>query len=148
VFLRLGGYRAAIVHQGEEIDYTVRMLQAGFVVRLGASDPIHHFESPSRSMRRVEFYFRRNEILLSMTYFHAPYSLVAAAGYAVRGIYYGARVGHGRTALAGIRAGIAVSWQLRRERRPIGRDTARLFRRLRRAGPLRLEEIEGSLAPL
>jgi hypothetical protein len=27
------------------------------------------FESPSRSMHRMEFYFRRNEILLATTYF-------------------------------------------------------------------------------
>jgi glycosyltransferase involved in cell wall biosynthesis len=146
-FLRLGGYRAVIVHQGEEIDYALRLLDAGLVVRLGDADPIHHFESPSRSSYRMEFYFRRNEVLLAMTYFRTPYNLVAAVGYVVRGIYYGARVGHGRTALAGIRAGFAVSWQLRHERRPIGRDTQRLLRRLRRAGPLRLEEIESALAP-
>jgi GT2 family glycosyltransferase len=72
VFLRLGGYRGSIVHQGEEIDFALRMLDGGFVVRLGNADPIHHFESPSRSMRRMEFYFRRNEILLATTYFRPP----------------------------------------------------------------------------
>jgi glycosyltransferase involved in cell wall biosynthesis len=148
VFLRLGGYRGSIVHQGEEIDFALRMLDGGFVVRLGNADPIHHFESPSRSMRRMEFYFRRNEILLATTYFRPPYNLVAALGYALRGVYYGARVGHARDALKGIRAGLRVSWQLRHERRPISRDTARMLRRLRRAGPLRLEQIEHALPPL
>jgi GT2 family glycosyltransferase len=148
VFLRLGGYRAAIVHQGEEIDYALRLLDAGYVTRLGNADPIHHFESPSRSTYRMEFYFRRNEILLAMTYFRPPYNVTAALGYALRGVYYGARVGHARTALKGIRAGVSAAWKLRHERRPISKDTARLLRRLRRAGPERLEEIEGALAPL
>jgi glycosyltransferase involved in cell wall biosynthesis len=148
IFLRLGGYRGSIVHQGEEIDFALRMLDAGFVVRLGNADPIHHFESPSRSARRMEFYVRRNEILLSTTYFRWPYNFVAAFGYALRGVYYGARVGHAGSAFEGIRAGVRVSWQLRHERRPIRRDTARLLGRLRRAGPLRVEQIEGALAPL
>ena len=148
VFLHLGRYRGSIIHQGEEFDFALRMLDAGFVVALGNADPIHHFESPSRSVRRMEFYVRRNEILLSTTYFRWPYNYIAAVGYALRGVYYGARFGHARDALKGIRAGVRVSWQARHERRPISRDTARLLRRLRRAGPLRLEQIEGVLAPL
>ena len=51
LFLRLGGYRGCMVHQGEEIDYCIRMLDAGSVVRLGRADPIHHFESPRRDFR-------------------------------------------------------------------------------------------------
>jgi hypothetical protein len=94
------------------------------------------------------FYVRRNEILLSTTYFRWPYNYVAAVGYALRGVFYAARVGHLRTALKGIGAGVRISWQLRHERRPISKDTARLLGRLRRARPRRLDQIEGALAPL
>jgi glycosyltransferase involved in cell wall biosynthesis len=148
VFLDLGGYRELIVHQGEEIDFALRMLDAGLVVRLGNADPIHHFESPSRSVRRMELYGRRNEILLCTTHFRWPYNYVAAVGYALRGFFYAAREGHARDALEGIGAGVRVSWQLRHERRPINKDTARLLGRLRRAGPLRIEQLEGVLPPL
>src|SRR5262249_45469222 len=48
VFLNIGGYREQLVHQGEEADYCIRMLAAGFLVRLGYGDHIHHFESPRR----------------------------------------------------------------------------------------------------
>jgi glycosyltransferase involved in cell wall biosynthesis len=63
VFLRLGGYREHLVHQGEEGDYCIRMLDAGYFVRLGSSDPIEHYESPKRDFRRMDYYGARNAIL-------------------------------------------------------------------------------------
>ena len=56
VFLACGGYREFLVHQGEEGDFCIRMLAGGHHVRLGNSDPIHHFESPRRDFRRMDYY--------------------------------------------------------------------------------------------
>ncbi len=58
IFLKLGGYRDHLVHQGEESDFCIRMLDAGYLVRLGRSDPINHWESPKRDLRRMDFYGR------------------------------------------------------------------------------------------
>jgi glycosyltransferase involved in cell wall biosynthesis len=79
-FLRLGGYREYLFHQGEERDFCLRMLAAGFIVRQGRADPIHHFESPLRDFRRRDLYGRRNDILYAwhnvpMPYF--PFHLLA-----------------------------------------------------------------------
>jgi glycosyltransferase involved in cell wall biosynthesis len=63
VFLKLGGYREHLVHQGEEGDYCLRMLDVGYFVRLGNADPILHFESPKRDFRRMDYYGARNAIL-------------------------------------------------------------------------------------
>ncbi len=148
VFTALGGYRAAIVHQGEEPDLTLRMLDAGYVVRLGRAAPIHHLESPSRNLHRMDVYGRRNEILLSTTHFPFPSGSARAVTYALRGLVHGARIGRVANQVEGIRDGVRVSWELRHERRPIRRETARLHRRLRRAGALNLHEIESALPPL
>ena len=63
VFLQLGGYREFFVHQGEEGDFCLRMLAGGWYTVLGRSGLIHHFESPKRDSRRMDFYGCRNAVL-------------------------------------------------------------------------------------
>ena len=74
VFLALGGYRRSLIHQGEEQDFCIRMLDAGYLVRLGNADPIHHFESPRRDFTRMDYYGARNAIYF--LYQNAPVSLL------------------------------------------------------------------------
>lgn len=68
VFLKLGGYRQSLVHQGEESDYCIRMLEHGYIVRLGRSDEIHHFASPKRDLARQHYYGTRNFLLFFYHY--------------------------------------------------------------------------------
>ena len=63
VFLRLGGYREAIVHQGEEGDFCIRMMNAGYFIRLGNANVIEHYESPRRNFRRMDYYGARNAVI-------------------------------------------------------------------------------------
>jgi glycosyltransferase involved in cell wall biosynthesis len=63
LFLKMGGYRNNLIHQGEEGDFCIRMLELGFYVKLGTSDPIIHYESIKRSYERMDFYGCRNSIL-------------------------------------------------------------------------------------
>ena len=63
LFLGLSGYRDILIHQSEEEDYSVRLLNAGFITRAGNADPVHHFESPKRSLARMDFYGARNKVL-------------------------------------------------------------------------------------
>jgi GT2 family glycosyltransferase len=74
-FLALGGYREHLFHQGEESDFCIRLLAAGYVVRLGFSDPIHHFESPRRDFRRMDLYGPRNALLF--VYQNVPWPAAA-----------------------------------------------------------------------
>jgi glycosyltransferase involved in cell wall biosynthesis len=74
LFLKLGGYRESLIHQGEEGDLCIRMLDYGFFVRLGCSDPIIHHESPKRSYHRMDYYGCRNSILFLWQ--NAPWRLL------------------------------------------------------------------------
>jgi len=48
IFLNLNGYREMLYMEGEESDFSIRMLDRGYVVRLGGAAPILHFSSPKR----------------------------------------------------------------------------------------------------
>lgn len=63
LFIKLRSYRENLIHQGEEGDFCIRMLDQGFNVRLGSSDPVIHHESPKRSFNRMDYYGCRNSIL-------------------------------------------------------------------------------------
>lgn len=146
VFLALGGYRERIVHQGEEDDYCLRLMDAGHLVRYGRAAPIHHRESPRRNRRRMERYGRRNEQLLCATYYPRPWSVLFGVGYAGKAVLRGLRSDGGLVWIVeGILRGLVVRATLRRERRPVARATFRLDRRLRRARMLALEDVLGAL---
>jgi GT2 family glycosyltransferase len=145
LFLRLGGYREALFHQGEEGDYCLRMLEAGYVVRSGRSDPIHHFESPRRDFRRVDIYGRRNNVLFG--WYHAPAPLLPGylAATTWNGLAHGFAVRRPWTMLKGLLQGYRAIWTERTQRAPASSGVFRLYRELvsRRAVPL--ARIEGRL---
>ncbi len=62
VFLQMGGYRASLVHNTEERDFCVRLMNFGCVARLGTADAIHHYISPVRDTWRARMFERRNDI--------------------------------------------------------------------------------------
>jgi glycosyltransferase involved in cell wall biosynthesis len=143
VFLRLGGYRERLVHQGEEGDFCVRMLDAGFVVRLGVSDPVHHFESPTRDLQRMDHDGVRNAVLFAWQNVPLPPVLVRLPGTALKCLAYTWQPGRFRTRLAAVAA--AMRDCRLDNRSPVSRTAYRAFRRLRSNGPRTLEEIAPSL---
>jgi glycosyltransferase involved in cell wall biosynthesis len=145
VFLALGGFREQIVHQGEEGDFCLRLLAAGYVVRLGRGDPVHHRPSPNRDLDRMDIYGRRNEMLTSFTHFPIPLALGLMIVYAIRGLAEGARRGRSPSMVRGIWSGMRVCWELRHERRPVSWRIALLNFRIRRAKAVQLESVTSHL---
>jgi GT2 family glycosyltransferase len=130
LFLSLGGYREAYFHQGEESDYCLRMLQAGYLVRLARSAPIHHFESPRRDFRRVDLYGRRNNVLFgwyNVPGHVLPFYLAATSWH---GLAHGFRVRRPWTMVEGLAKGYRSIWTLRTQRAPISTPVFRLYRDL------------------
>ena len=148
VFLNLGGYRESLVHQGEEMDFCIRMLAVGRVVRLGRADAIHHLESPRRDFRRMDIYGRRNDLLFAWHYVPLPYLPVHLLATSVNGLRAGLKVGRSWNMLRGIMKGWVACVSQRRHRQPVPASVYRTFRQLKLRGPVRLAEIEPSLPPL
>lgn len=146
LFLRLGGYREALFHQGEEGDYCLRMLDAGYVVRLGRSDPIHHFESPRRDFRRMDLYGRRNNVLFGWHLVPAPILPAYLAATTWNGLWHGLRVGRPWTMMEGLGQGYRAIWQERKQRAPVAPAIFRLYRELVRRQSVPYLEIESRLA--
>ncbi|MGZ4397490.1 MAG: glycosyltransferase family 2 protein [Gaiellaceae bacterium] len=148
LFLRLGGFREVIFHQGEERDLCLRMLEAGYVTRLGAADPIVHNESPSRDLVRMDLYGRRNDILCSWHNDPLPFALLRMLEMTVKGLGLGLKVGRPLRMLQGLALGYRACWEERHHRRPVSRAAYRLDHVLRREGPRPLEQVEPLLEEL
>jgi glycosyltransferase involved in cell wall biosynthesis len=145
LFLDLGGYRECLVHQGEEMDYCVRMMDRGAVVVLGTSDVIYHYESPRRSFGRMDYYGRRNDVLFG--WHNVPGSILPS--YLLIVIINTLRVawanGRVRKFVEGTAAGLTDIWKYYDQRDPVAMSTYWLFRKLRKEGPLPLPQVEDIL---
>jgi glycosyltransferase involved in cell wall biosynthesis len=145
MFIRLGGYREYLFHQGEERDLAIRMLAAGFIVRLGRADPIHHFESPRRDFRRMDLYGRRNDILYAWYNVPMPYFPVHLLATTLNGFKEGWRWKRMAQMTRGIFNGYAAIFDQLGARRPVSGATYRLSRSLNKRHGMPLGEIESAL---
>ncbi len=142
VFLKLDGYREHLVHQGEEGDFCIRMMDAGWLVRLGTADPVHHHESPKRDHRRMDFYGARNAILFvwqNVPWTALPVHMLATTVNILRWTFEPRRFVR---RLGAVLTGYAWCLSHWAARRPASRECYRTSRRLRAKGALPLCQIE------
>lgn len=147
LFLRLGGYREYLFHYAEERDFCIRMLNAGYVTRLGTADLVHHFLSPKRQHSRG--YIARARSFLLYPWYNAPtvylpFHLAAAAFNMMR---VGIRERHPVWTAWGIGRGCAASIHELFHRRPVSLRTYLLSQELMRRGCMALAEADGRIEP-
>lgn len=147
IFQTLGGYREILFHQGEEEDYCVRMLDAGFVTRAGAADPIHHYESPRRSYSRMDFFGARNKVLYAWHNVPFPYLPAHLAVTTVVTSTYSRQFRRFLTRARGVITAYTTIVLLRTFRRPVSTATYRLSRELKTRRFIPLESFEKKLSP-
>jgi len=141
VFLKLGGYREFFFHQGEESDFCIRMLDAGYVVRLGNSDRIDHFESPKRDTKRMDLYGRRNDVLFTVLNVPWPWLPLHLASVTFKGLLFGVRVGRPLRMLKGLWMGYRDAFRYRSQRKPVSVKTYTTFRKLRERQAMSIQDV-------
>ncbi len=139
VFLKVGGYREYLRQQHEEDDLAIRILDAGYFTRLGNADPIHHYESPIRDRGRHDILGGRNKILFAWHNVPMPNFLLYLPATCVKTLGHGIRQGRGPRSALGVAKGFAAFIDQFSERRPVRRETFRLYRRLRNSTGIRIE---------
>jgi glycosyltransferase involved in cell wall biosynthesis len=145
-FWAAGGYREVLFHQGEEGDLCIRMLEHDYVVRLGSSEPIFHYESPKRSHERINVYGQRNLMLFAWHNVPAPDVLIHLPVTVINGLLWGIRKGWFSYRLQGTLAGLISIWGERANRMPVSISVSRLFRRLKKCGPLSMDTVAPQLS--
>jgi GT2 family glycosyltransferase len=135
LFVSLGGYRERLRFYGEEKDYCVRLMDAGYrVVFLPDALVAHIVDAAGRSQSRYVRYVIRNDLLTS---FHTEPMPLAIVGIPLR-LWRYTRMARG---LAGGDSGglfwiLAEVWralpEIRRTRKPVTWATIRTWRRLAR----------------
>jgi glycosyltransferase involved in cell wall biosynthesis len=147
IFLRLGGYREFLFHQGEESDYCVRLMAAGYVIRYGHSTPLHHYVSPRRDSERIVVYGARNGILYAWHNVPMPFFLAHCFINILNVIRNGFYQGRTLWAVRGILRGFLDSGRDFRSRSPVPATIYKLGLRLRHR-PLPLGMAEPYLPPI
>lgn len=146
IFMRLHGFRACLMHQGEEMDFCIRLLEAGCVVRVGRADPIHHLESPRRDLRRMDHFGRRNDILFAWNNVPLAALLPHLLVTSCNGLLVGLRVGRFRGMARGLLSGYAALFRDCAHRQPVSWRTYRVARELKKQIAMPMERVIEQLA--
>jgi len=147
VFLAVGGYRAALIHQAEEPDFCLRMLAAGYVTRIGRADPLRHLMSEKRDFSRLVTQSTRNHLLHGAYNVPLPYLPVRVAKVALHSALLALRLREPAATARGMWLGVRDGWRQRAHRDPVLRSVYQLDHDIRMKGPLRLEDVEHRLPP-
>jgi GT2 family glycosyltransferase len=145
IFVELGGYRTIYFMHHEEPDLALRLLERGFLIRAGQSLLIDHYESPVRDKARLWRLGARNAILFSLLnvpnqylWYHLPATILKTG-------YYGMRRGAINPVLKGFFEAASLGKEAWEQKLPVSGRTYQLFRKLRKSGPLKWEEVEAFL---
>lgn len=144
--LECGGYPELLVHQGEERDLCIRLLDRSHQILFADTGPIVHHASPNRSAARLNYYGYRNTILFCWMRFPFPYCLARIGISSVQLLLHKFRWSRFPSQVALIGAGYLACLKNFSARRPVSVDAYRRFRSLPSHGPLAATEIAPSSA--
>ena len=141
-FLKSGRYREEFFYMGEEADLCIRMLQHGFVIRLGKTAPIHHLQPPNRVLARVDMFERRNDILSFYCNTPALLLLPYLVATTIKGLAHGIKVGRLNNVIKGLIQGYTFVFNNTKLRSPVSLKSFWLYRKIKRHKNIAFDEIE------
>lgn len=148
VYRALGGYHSYMFIQVEEPDLAIRMLDAGYIVRLGWADPISHMESPLRDVAGRLRQGARNHVLFSFYNVPWPYFPMHMCATSLLCLRHGLRLGHPMIVAQGLWRGYRGSLHEWSNRGPVSKKTYRLARMLKKIVSMPLKDLEPQLPPM
>jgi GT2 family glycosyltransferase len=146
LFLKLGGYSSALIHWGEEEEYSRKLWGAGYVVRTAATPPIIHYPSPvGRSEWRRRVLGWRNLYMMELWYTplrHLPYGLARASGKWGKTVLKTPGLKNKLLDTAAVVQGVGAALTHLPARSPLSVAADRIYLRVRGAKSVLLDEIE------
>jgi glycosyltransferase involved in cell wall biosynthesis len=140
LFVKLGGFWE--IPNREERDFCMRLLQAGYLVRLGTAPEVEHRPSAIRDHHEMAFTGPQGEVEFALRHAPAsslPWHLARTTGNLVLSLFLIGGGRYTRDFLRGFATGLRSG--SRAQRRPVDPDIYRLCMRLRRRGPLNIEAV-------
>lgn len=147
-FLKVGGYRTQYFMHVEEPDLSLRLLNAGYIVRPGVTTPMHHHESPIRNRMKLHELGPRNHVLYAWYNVPSADLCLHLLATSMLCVWHTVKIGHPWLGVRGVLRGYVAAFRERKNRLPVSRQIYRLSRQLRNAGALPLAEIEHCLPTL
>lgn len=133
--LEVGGYRDTLIHQGEERDFCLRLMDRGYEIRYMECPPIIHEPSPTRDRAQLAYLGLRNTFLFDVLNVPVPEVLIRLPIDALQLLRYRVtwRVFPGRLWM--VIRGLASCLLHLPKRCAVSRSTYRRFRSLPTHGP-------------
>jgi GT2 family glycosyltransferase len=131
----LGGYRELFVHQGEEVDLCIRLLNRGHRIIYGATGPIIHRVSEVRDIRRMDRYGIRNTLLFELLNVPMPHLFPRLLSDALKLLAWNLSFPTVLYRTYYLIRGLGACLKYARLRSPVSQATYQRFLRLPRHGP-------------
>jgi len=134
VALSVGGYREFFFYRGEERDLSIRLLDAGYRILLAPVPPVMHLYHPVRAVEQMFTLGIRNNLLFDMLNIPQPYVFPRMLLDSVQLLFYRVSAGRMPSRIRDIMAGWRACLRYLAMRKPVRRQTYRLYRSLPRHG--------------
>jgi len=144
-YLAVGGYNRDLFNMSEEADLCLKLLNLGYVTRLGRADPMRHHKSSLRDSQAIEIRIRRNALIRCWSHVPLRYLAQAMLGQIVMFLTKWRGSAGWYATLVGLGQGIFGVLRHPMRRRPVSTLAYRAWLKLRQAEPVILSQFESEL---